>query len=235
MISILEFRNSNKAFDREYERWSGLYESKGNLRLKRYAIFQKNAQLRMKKRCLSCLALLEPSKNEKILDLGCGTGVLRQAVLSRGASWVGVDISMNMLLEAIQESDSSSTDAHLINGAIPGLSFKNAVFDSVVCIGLINFYPSKQLPSFLDELSRIVKRGGKVVLTSLRLDILTWVRSRLYPKIPLPLSTPGPLFPIHHVKVLQTIDSSDFECVQHLHMRKYFGLPNYTIFRLRKK
>ena len=35
----------SKVFDREVDAWSGLYESDGEIRRRRYALFQKNAEL----------------------------------------------------------------------------------------------------------------------------------------------------------------------------------------------
>ena len=46
--------------------------------------------------------LLNPSKGENILDLGCGIGELTNVIKSTGAKVIGADISESMLKKAKQ-------------------------------------------------------------------------------------------------------------------------------------
>lgn len=46
------------------------------------------------------LNLLEPKKDEKVLDLGCGTGHLTNLIASSGADVTGLDMSPNMISDA---------------------------------------------------------------------------------------------------------------------------------------
>lgn len=46
------------------------------------------------------VTLLAPQKNEKILDLGCGTGVLANEIAKSGAHVVGIDQSVDMITKA---------------------------------------------------------------------------------------------------------------------------------------
>lgn len=48
--------------------------------------------------------LLEPQPGEWILDLGCGTGQLTQAIAERGAMVIGIDADPAMIAEAKQQS-----------------------------------------------------------------------------------------------------------------------------------
>jgi 2-polyprenyl-3-methyl-5-hydroxy-6-metoxy-1,4-benzoquinol methylase len=224
----------NKAFEKEFESWISLYKRNIGSSNKRYVIFHGNARKRLFKRIACCIKLLDPKRDHKILDLGCGNGPLRDLVVSKGAQWTGVDVSFNILVSARSYLSSSTGNIDLVNGSIDSLSFKKDMFDSVACIGVINFYSINRLSSFFDEISHVTRRGGKLVFTSLRLDVLTWIRSRIYPKIPLPFSTPGPLYPIHYKKILDILSHSDFRCVKLVHMKKYLNLPHYTVFKLCK-
>lgn len=47
--------------------------------------------------------LLAPKQGEKVLDLGCGTGDLANALYERGVEVVGIDISENMVKQAISK------------------------------------------------------------------------------------------------------------------------------------
>ncbi len=48
----------------------------------------------------SLLDLLDPQPGERILDLGCGTGHLTQAIAERGVEVVGIDHSASMIEQA---------------------------------------------------------------------------------------------------------------------------------------
>ena len=49
------------------------------------------------------LALLDPQADERILDLGCGTGELTAAIAERGASVVGIDVDGGMVERAREQ------------------------------------------------------------------------------------------------------------------------------------
>jgi trans-aconitate methyltransferase len=59
------------------------------------------------------LELLNPQPGERILDVGCGDGVLSQKILEAGATVVGVDASQNMLAAAKQRG----IDARLVDAS----------------------------------------------------------------------------------------------------------------------
>lgn len=47
-----------------------------------------------------CLELLSPQRNERILDLGCGTGHLTQEIAKQGAIAIGIDKAPTMIEQA---------------------------------------------------------------------------------------------------------------------------------------
>ena len=75
------------------------------------------------------LDLLQPQSGERILDLGCGDGVLTQKLIAQGAHVVGIDNSLEMIAVARQRGiDASVMDAR-------ALVFENefdAVFSNAV-------------------------------------------------------------------------------------------------------
>ena len=224
-----------RGFDKEVDTWNSLYGLENSPVKSRYAFFQKNAQKRAIKRMRLSIKLLEPAPGMKILDIGCGSGIFNKEIIMKGASWIGIDISYNALMFGKKSSSNIARRTMWVVGNGESLPFKDEVFDGILCIGMINFFQTPKFTSLLNEMGNVLKSGGILVFTSLRLDILTWLRSRLYPLIPLPVSSPGPLYPMHYKKILQSIDTSIFECVDMLHIKKYLGLPHYTIFKLSRK
>ena len=72
---------------------------------------------------------LNPKRNEKILDLGCGNGVLTKKILQSTKNVVGVDSSDAM----VQAAKEIGIDSYLIDGeAIPYRNVFDAVFSNAV-------------------------------------------------------------------------------------------------------
>ena len=69
------------------------------------------------------LALLDPKPGERILDLGCGDGVLTEKIVAAGADVVGVDASDTMVAAAVARG----LDARVMDGE--RLAF-DAAFDA---------------------------------------------------------------------------------------------------------
>ena len=97
------------------------------------------------------LELIEPSRPERILDVGCGTGIstlaLQQAMAGRSPNIYAIDISERMLLRA-RERCKSLTGVYFIRGDAENLSaYFNDSFDAI-------FYTASifLLPGFADSL-----------------------------------------------------------------------------------
>ena len=102
---------------------------------------------------------LNPLKGDRILDLATGTGDSAKAIVGRGVTVVGVDISFNMLLRAKQKI--SSGHYQICSGSGYALPFKPETFNGATCaFGIRNM---QETTTALKEIHRVLKRGGKMV------------------------------------------------------------------------
>jgi SAM-dependent methyltransferase len=62
---------------------------------------------------MAALDLLDPKPGERILDVGCGDGVLTKAIAARGATVTGIDNS----LEMIRAAHANGVDALVVDSA----------------------------------------------------------------------------------------------------------------------
>ena len=100
------------------------------------------------------LALLDPKPGERILDLGCGDGVLTEKLVEAGASVLGVDASDTM----IQAARARGIDAHVMDGQ--SLPF-DAQFDAVFSNAALHWMLDGE--AVADGVFRALTPGGRFV------------------------------------------------------------------------
>jgi ubiquinone/menaquinone biosynthesis C-methylase UbiE len=109
------------------------------------------------------LDLLRPTRGEKILDAGSGTGIFTGEFLDRGADIVGLDISWAMLRWAKEKHEAFSKRGVTADMAL--LPFADGVFDKTVSITALEFIEDEKRA--VAELFRVTKPGGHVVVATL--------------------------------------------------------------------
>jgi len=100
------------------------------------------------------------NKNSKILDAGCGTGLVGIELKKNGYSNIeGVDFSQNML-DLVPQNIYKKIEKIDLNKP---LKFKNNIYDVVMCVGTFTYGHVK--PHALDEIIRITKNKGLICFT----------------------------------------------------------------------
>jgi ubiquinone/menaquinone biosynthesis C-methylase UbiE len=109
---------------------------------------------------------LEDFATGRILDVGCGPGVLTAALSERARQLVGVDLTPEVIRVARQRHGGLANVA-FVRGVVERLPFASARFDAVVLrLALHHFeHPAEAL----SEIRRLLPDGSRLVL----LDILT--------------------------------------------------------------
>ena len=100
------------------------------------------------------------NKNSKILDAGCGTGLVGIELKKYGYTNIeGVDFSQNML-DLVPQNIYKKIEKIDLNKA---LKFKDNIYDVVMCVGTFTYGHVK--PQCLDELIRLTKNKGFICFT----------------------------------------------------------------------
>lgn len=100
------------------------------------------------------LELLDPQPGERILDLGCGDGVLTEKIAAAGADVVGVDAAPDMIAAA----RARGLDAHVVAGQ--NLAFDGR-FDAVFSNAALHWMSDPD--AVLAGVRRALKPGGRFV------------------------------------------------------------------------
>ncbi len=116
---------------------------------------------------LDWIAKLAPLAGVKALDVGCGGGILSDAMARQGAQVTGIDLSTNALKVA---------QLHALEAQTPGVQYREisaedmaaeqpGAFDVVTCMEMLEHVPDPA--SVVRACARMVKPGGWVFFSTL--------------------------------------------------------------------
>lgn len=113
-------------------------------------------------------------KYRKVFDGGCGTGVNSLALSEMAEKVVAFDLSSGSLKTAEELANKLEIDnIKFHQGSLLSIPFKNATFDLVYCWGVIH-HTVNPVKAY-EELARILKPGGYLVLAVYRKTIFSFV------------------------------------------------------------
>jgi len=105
---------------------------------------------------------LLPQRLGHVADLGCGPGVMVEAVLARGGTFEGVDLSPEMIREATARFGHRD-GVSFRQGTIEALPLPHESYDHVICMAVIEYLQNPDRA--LAEIVRILRPGGQAVVT----------------------------------------------------------------------
>jgi len=114
---------------------------------------------------------------QRLLDLGCGDGLLISMLAARGARVVGMDVDDRMLQAARGRTTRGGVRAHFVQGRIERLPFPDASFDVVIAVTVFCLLPDRA--AAIREAVRVLRPGGRLVLGELGRWNLWAARRRL--------------------------------------------------------
>lgn len=132
-----------------YDRWSRVW----NLaRYTNYSIYH------------AALANLD-ERHQRILDVGCGTGLMSAKLAATGRHVLGVDLSASMIARARRRR---SACLDFLQADAENLMLESGSFDAVV--NLISFHHYPNPDEAIAEFRRVLRPGGRLVLIAFDLD-----------------------------------------------------------------
>ena len=106
-------------------------------------------------------------KDKKVLDVGCGGGILAEALSELGANVTGIDASENTIGVAKSHSRSIGSDVIYIQNTIEEFisSHPNEKFDVITCLEMLEHVPSPN--EILKSCSNLLKDDGNIFFSTI--------------------------------------------------------------------
>lgn len=153
---ILEVKAPPEHVPRTYTRLAPVYEA--------WARLTESAARRR------VLELATPGRRDDVLEVATGTGVqlVRLAQASRGGRTVGVEPSEGMLRQTRWRLERAALDGvETIAASALELPLPDESFDLVVNGYMLDLLPRDDIPRALFEFKRVLRPGGRVVLSNM--------------------------------------------------------------------
>lgn len=104
-------------------------------------------------------AAVQVSTGDVVLDVACGTGVVTQDLIGRGAAVTGIDAHPGMLAVARENVPA----ARFLEASADSIPLESGIADAVTCQFGLMFFPDR--PAALREFFRVLKPGGTLAVT----------------------------------------------------------------------
>ena len=109
---------------------------------------------------------LELAGDSRVLDAGCGAGLLSREMSARGYDVFCLDFSLEMLRKAALVSGADGDKkAALFQGHAERLPFRSSSFDLIVSLGMVSYVRSFE--KTLDEFYRVLAPSGVLIFSTL--------------------------------------------------------------------
>ena len=101
---------------------------------------------------------LKPLEDLKILDIGCGGGLLCEPLNRLGATITGIDASNDNIEVAKLHSKEMNLNIKYIHTAPENLDLKNNTYDALLCMEVVEHL--KDVNLFIENCSKLIKKNG---------------------------------------------------------------------------
>lgn len=113
---------------------------------------------------------LDKRNQLKILDIGCGAGSNTVLFAQEGFQTYATDISENGLRVTKRRLEDNNLDAVLKNAGMENQPFPDNFFDGAISFGVFYYNTREVYQKAVDELYRILKKGGRAFVFSRTID-----------------------------------------------------------------
>ena len=114
----------------------------------------------------------KPLKKLKILDIGCGGGLLSEPIRKLGAEMTGIDASKNNIEAAKLHSKKMDLEIKYIHCSPENLNFRNE-FDVILNMEVVEHVEDINL--FINKCSKLIKKNGIMFVATINKNLKSYI------------------------------------------------------------
>lgn len=115
---------------------------------------------------LRYVAERSPLQGARLLDVGCGAGLLSEAMARAGADVTAIDLSPELVrIARLHALETGTTVEYRLQSVEDLASADPAGFDAVTCMEMIEHVPDP--PAIIDACARALRPGGRLFVSTL--------------------------------------------------------------------
>ena len=123
---------------------------------------------------LSYITSSVPLDGRRVLDVGCGGGILTEALVRKGARVQGLDASETAIRVARQHAGESGLEIEYVSGSLEDFATENADrFDVITCMELLEHVPDPE--ALLHSCARLLRPGGDLILATINRNLKSYL------------------------------------------------------------
>ncbi len=117
----------------------------------------------------------------RILDIGCGSGDYGEVAERHSGRYYGIDYAPEMIVKAVERHRGNSGSSRFLAGSGSTLPYRDDSFDLVIAMGYIEYFEDPDVT--LDEIRRVLRHGGSLVMQSYKQDLMSRLDDVLFQPI----------------------------------------------------
>ncbi len=113
-------------------------------------------------------------KGKNVLDVGCGGGILTEAMAHKGANVSGLDASHAVIQVAVEHARKNALDIHYMTDTVEALADRGeSRFDVITCMELLEHVPR---PDWLiRSCAKLLNHNGHLILASINRNMQSYL------------------------------------------------------------
>lgn len=113
-------------------------------------------------------------ENKKVLDIGCGAGILTESLARSGAIATGIDMSLDAIHVARNHAEKSQITVNYqqIETEVFAQQHSNQ-FDVITCMEMLEHVPNPQ--SIIDAASKMIKSNGLIFFSTINRNVKSFL------------------------------------------------------------
>ncbi len=115
---------------------------------------------------------LKPLNGLKILDIGCGGGLISEPLTRMGATVTGIDPGALNIAIARSHAESQGLEIDFRATTVEAFAETGALFDAVVCLEVVEHVPD--VNAFIAACASLVHPGGAIVLSTINRTVKSY-------------------------------------------------------------